>query len=102
MRLCSPSQIRPSESGFRDVPQLGDRRAGSSITEFFISGRSLLWWPAGIISVYSTLFGVGQLIFGATVRGILLLFVAVVCFWWIGRNLRPSCSSRGPVPGVAS
>ena len=26
MRLCSPSQIRPSESGFRDVPRLGDHR----------------------------------------------------------------------------
>ena len=116
------------------------RRAGSSITEFFIGGRSLPWWlagtsmvattfvvdtplaetvglpgepidggplnwtnwVAGVVSVYATLFGVGQLIFGATSRGVLMLFVAVVCFWWIGRNLRPSRTSMGPVPGVAS
>ena len=54
------------------------------------------------VEFYSTLFGVGQFIVGATVREILLLFVTVVFFWWIGRTLRPSGSSRGPVPGVAS
>ena len=68
-----------------------------------IDGGPLNWtnWVAGVVSVYATLFGVGQLIFGATSRGVLVLFVAVVCFWWIGRNL-PSRTSMGPVPGVAS
>lgn len=69
-----------------------------------VAGGPLNWtnWVAGVISVYSVLFGVGQIIFGATGRGVLMLFVAVVCFWWIGRNLRPSRASMGQVPGVVS
>ena len=57
---------------------------------------------AGVVSVYSTLFGVGQIIFGATGRGVAMLLLAVACFWWIGMNLRPSRTSMGQVPGVAS
>ena len=30
------------------------RRAGSSITEFFVGGRSLLWWLAGTSMVATT------------------------------------------------
>ena len=61
------------------------------------------WAIIALYFVFAVLwFGVGQIIFGATGRGLLLLFVAAVCFWWIGRNLRPSRASMGPVPGVAS
>jgi len=59
------------------------RRAGSSVTEFFVGGRSLPWWSA-------------------STRGLMMLFVAVVCFWWIGIDMRPSRTSMGQVPGVAS
>jgi len=70
-----------------------------------IDGGPLNWtnWVAGVVSVYATLFGVGRWIFGD--RGVAALFlgVAVVCFIWIGRNLRPSRTSipptRTPVPG---
>lgn len=69
-----------------------------------IDGGPMNWtnWVAGVVSVYASLFGVGQFIFGANRRGFLLLGVAAICFWWIGRNLRPSRSSMGQVPGVAS
>jgi SSS family solute:Na+ symporter len=91
-------RVRPGGRGWRPIAEtLG--LAGEPV-----DGGPLNWtnWVAGVISVYSTLFGVGQIIFGATGRGVLLLLVAAVCFWWIGRNLRPSRASMGPVPGVAS
>jgi len=91
-------RVRPGGRGWRPIAEtLG--LAGEPV-----DGGPLNWtnWVAGVISVYSTLFGVGQIIFGATGRSVLLLLVAAVCFWWIGRNLRPSRASMGPVPGVAS
>ncbi len=69
-----------------------------------VDGGPLNWtnWVAGVTSVYSSLFGVGQIIFGATGRGVVLLAVALACFVWIGRNLRPSRASMEPIPGVRS
>ena len=90
--------VRPGGRGWRPVAEtLG--LAGEPI-----GGGPLNWpnWIAGVVSVYSSLFGVGQIIFGATLTGIGLLLLAAVCFWWIGRNLRPSRSLMGPVPGVVS
>ena len=67
-----------------------------------IDGGPLNWtnWIAGVLSVYCSLFGVGQIIFGATMAGVGLLGVALACFIWIARNLRPSRASMGPIPGV--
>jgi SSS family solute:Na+ symporter len=69
-----------------------------------VDGGPLNWtnWVAGVTSVYSSLFGVGQIIFGATGRGVVLLVIALACFAWIGRNLRPSRASLEPIPGVRS
>jgi len=69
-----------------------------------VDGGPLNWtnWVAGVTSVYSSLFGVGQIIFGATGRGVVLLAIALACFAWIGRNLRPSRASMEPIPGVRS
>lgn len=91
-------RVRPGGRGWRPISEtlgLGGEP---------IDGGPLNWtnWVAGVVSVYSSLFGVGQLIFGRTWPGLGLLGVAVVCFWWIARNLRPSRASMGPVPGVAS
>ena len=57
-----------------------------------IDGGPLNWtnWVAGVVSVYATLFGVGRWIFGGALRASPYLLVAVVCFVWIGRNIRPS------------
>jgi solute:Na+ symporter, SSS family len=91
-------RVRPGGRGWRPVSEtLG--LAGEPI-----DGGPLNWtnWIAGVVSVYSSLFGLGQIIFGATLPGIGLLLLAAVCFWWIGRNLRPSRNSMDLVPGVAS
>lgn len=91
-------RVRPGGRGWRRVAEtvgLGGEP---------IDGGPLNWtnWIAGVVSVYSSLFGVGQILFGATGRGITLLVVAALCFAWIARNLRPSRSSMGQIPGVAS
>ena len=70
-----------------------------------VDGGPLNWtnWVAGVISVYSThSSALGSSFSAPPAEGVLMLFVAVVCFWWIGRNLRPSRASMGQVPGVAS
>jgi hypothetical protein len=41
---------------------------------------------AGIIAVYSTLFGIGKIVFGYTGLGIGLLAIAAVAFLWIART----------------
>lgn len=91
-------KVRPGGRGWRHVS--GSLGLGGEP----IDGGPLNWtnWVAGVVSVYATLFGVGQLLFGATGMGVLLLFTAFVCFLWIGKNLRPSRESMEPIPGVTS
>jgi TM2 domain-containing membrane protein YozV len=50
----------------------------------------LAWtnWIAGIIAVYTTLFGLGKLVFGQIGTGLILLAIAVVAFAWIARSFR--------------
>ena len=45
-------------------------------------------WFAGVIAVYTCLFGLGKLIFGEIGLGIALLVVAGIALAWIGRALR--------------
>jgi SSS family solute:Na+ symporter len=55
-----------------------------------IPGGALAWtnWLAGIVAVYSTLFGSGKIIFGEYGSGAILLVIAVVAFAWIARSFR--------------
>jgi hypothetical protein len=57
-----------------------------------IADGALSWvnWVAGIVSVYSTLFGMGRVIFGDLWIGLAWLAVAAVAFTVIGMNLRTS------------
>ena len=93
--VCKLRHLEPPTSGISETLGLGGEP---------IDGGPLNWtnWVAGVVSVYASLFGVGQIIFGATGRGVGLLLLAAACFVWIGRNLRPSRSPMGPVPGVAA
>jgi solute:Na+ symporter, SSS family len=54
-----------------------------------IPGGALAWtnWIAGVVAVYAFLFGIGRIVFGATLSGLALLAVGMVAFAWIGRNL---------------
>jgi Na+/proline symporter len=77
-------RVRPGGPGWRRVSEklgYGDET---------IPGGALAWtnWLAGIVAVYSSLFGIGKLIFGDTVTGTIMLVVAALAFMWIARAFR--------------
>jgi Na+/proline symporter len=63
-----------------------------------IPGGALAWtnWIAGIVAVYSTLFGIGKVIFGNLGGGAILLVIAAIAFAWIARAFR----SEPPPPAA--
>jgi hypothetical protein len=77
-------RVRPGGPGWR---RISDRLGygGESIP-----GGALAWtnWLAGIVAVYSSLFGIGKIIFGELGTGILLLVIAAVAFAWIAKAFR--------------
>jgi Na+/proline symporter len=80
------------ESFYRRVRPGGPGWAGVSEKLGFgrepIPGGALAWtnWIAGVVAVYSTLFGIGKLVFGEIGVGLLLLLIAAVAFAWIARS----------------
>jgi Na+/proline symporter len=77
-------RVRPGGPGWRRVSErLGYGRES-------IPGGALAWtnWIAGIIAVYSTLFGLGKLVFGQLTSGLTLLAIAIAAFAWIARSFR--------------
>jgi hypothetical protein len=64
-----------------------------------IPGGALAWtnWIAGIIAVYSALFGIGKIVFGEIGTGVTLLVIAVFAFAWIARSFR----NEVPPPAIA-
>ena len=92
-------RVRPGGPGWRTVSErLGFGRES-------IPGGALAWtnWIAGIIAVYSTLFGLGKLIFGQLGAGFGLLAIAAAAFAWIARSFRsdPMLDSTVPTTGTA-
>src|SRR5439155_26225110 len=93
-RFCR--QVRPGGPGWRRVAA----RLGFGADT--IPGGALSWvnWVAGWVAVYAALFGIGQLLVGTFRTGIAFLFVAVVAFALIARNLpralglRPADTAR--------
>jgi SSS family solute:Na+ symporter len=87
-------RVRPGGPGWRTVSgRLGLGREP-------IPGGALAWtnWVAGVVAVYSSLFGIGKLVFGELSSGLILLVVAVGAFAWIARSFRPA---REPGTSVA-
>jgi SSS family solute:Na+ symporter len=77
-------RVRPGGPGWKSVSaRLGFGREP-------IPGGALAWtnWIAGIVAVYSTLFGIGKLVFGDLSSGLILLLIAAGAFVWIARSLR--------------
>jgi SSS family solute:Na+ symporter len=77
-------RVRPGGPGWAKVSErLGFGRESTP-------GGALAWtnWIAGIIAVYSSLFGLGKLLFGDIGTGVVLLVIAVVAFAWIARSFR--------------
>ena len=77
-------RVRPGGPGWRRIAE----RAGFGHEG--IPGGALAWsnWIAGIVAVYSTLFGIGKLIFGDMVQAFVMLAVAAAAFLWIARSFR--------------
>jgi Na+/proline symporter len=77
-------RVRPGGPGWARVSErLGYGRES-------IPGGALNWtnWLAGVIAVYTTLFGIGKLVFGDLGVGLALLAVAALSFAWIARGFR--------------
>ncbi|HEY4953717.1 MAG TPA: sodium:solute symporter family protein [Gemmatimonadaceae bacterium] len=87
-------RVRPGGPGWRRISEsAGFGREG-------IPGGALAWsnWIAGIVAVYSTLFGIGKLIFGDTVQAIVMLALAAAAFYWISRSFRNEGTGGAPEP----
>src|SRR6266496_4301522 len=72
-------RVRPGGPGWRRIAEsAGFGREG-------IPGGALAWsnWIAGILAVYSTLFGIGKVIFGNLLQGGIMLAIALAAFLWI-------------------
>ncbi len=91
-------RVRPGGPGWRGV----SARLGYGREE--IEGGALNWtnWVAGVVAVYSALFGTGKLIFGAWGEAAGLLALTAVAFAWIARNLRALPPDRASGPGPAA
>ena len=91
-------RVRPGGPGWRRVSErLG--YGGESIP-----GGALAWtnWIAGIVAVYSTLFGIGKLVFGQLGAGFGLLALAVAAFAWIARSFRSDRLAAEAVPDTGT
>ncbi|GAC1411287.1 MAG: Na+:solute symporter [Gemmatimonadaceae bacterium] len=86
-------RVRPGGPGWATV----STRAGFGRES--IPGGALAWtnWIAGIVAVYSTLFGIGKLVLGDLLQGFAMLALAVVAFSWIARSFREEPAT---LPGV--
>jgi solute:Na+ symporter, SSS family len=87
-------RVRPGGPGWVRVSEsLGYGRES-------IPGGALAWtnWLAGIVAVYSTLFGIGKIVFGEVGNGVILLALAAIAFTWIARAFR----NEAPPPAVAA
>jgi solute:Na+ symporter, SSS family len=93
-------RVRPGGPGWRRISEAAGYGAEP------IPGGALAWtnWIAGIVLVYSSLFGIGKLIFGETLVGILMLATAFLAFAWIARSLRelPSDLPDAPLSSSSS
>jgi Na+/proline symporter len=85
-------RVRPGGPGWAEISErLGFGREP-------IPGGALAWtnWVAGIVAVYSTLFGIGKVVFGEVGSGVGLLALALIAFFWIARSFR----NEAPPPAV--
>ena len=86
-------RVRPGGPGWARVSE----RAGFGRES--IPGGALAWtnWIAGIVAVYSSLFGIGKLVLGDVAEGLVMLVIAVGAFSWIARSFREEPAT---LPGV--
>jgi Na+/proline symporter len=89
-----PEPDRVLEAFYRRVRPGGPGWAAVSTKIGFgresIPGGALAWtnWIAGIVAVYSSLFGIGKIVLGNLLPGLVMLAIAVIAFSWIARSFR--------------
>jgi Na+/proline symporter len=86
-------RVRPGGPGWAKVSErIGFGRES-------IPGGALAWtnWIAGIVAVYSSLFGIGKIVLGNVLEGLIMLVIAVAAFAWIARSFREEPAT---LPGV--
>jgi solute:Na+ symporter, SSS family len=76
-------KVRPQVTGWRPVAALAPE-----MEETHGAGRDLWRWALGCGMVYSALFGVGKLLLQERRLGMVLVLVAGICAWQMGRELR--------------
>jgi len=92
--MTAPEPDEVLESFYRRVRPGGPGWARVSTAAGFgrepIPGGALAWtnWVAGVIAVYTTLFGIGKVVLGDGIDGLVLLAVAAAAFTWIARSFR--------------
>jgi solute:Na+ symporter, SSS family len=86
-------RVRPGGPGWRHVA----RRLGYQNDP--IPGGVLSWvnWVAGVVAVYSSLFGLGAMVTGRPLAGLVYAVVAICAFVLIQRNLRREMQAAAPV-----
>ena len=90
-------RVRPGGPGWTAV----STRLGYG-TEPIAAGRHAWFnWVAGVVAVYSSLFGIGKLIFGDIGLGLGLLALAGASFAWIARALNAQDKDAVEAPSVA-
>jgi Na+/proline symporter len=92
-------RVRPGGLGWRRVSE------AAGFGHEPIAGGALSWinWVAGVVCVYSSLFGVGRLILGPRIEGVIYLVIATGAFAWISWSLHsePWRRAVAPDPAVA-
>jgi solute:Na+ symporter, SSS family len=76
-------RVHPHTGGWTRVARLAP-----DVPETRDLGRNLLCWILGCAMVYAALFGIGQLCFGRTGRGLGLLLISAACAAWMGSYLK--------------
>jgi solute:Na+ symporter, SSS family len=86
-------RVRPGGPGWRHVA----RRLGYPNDQ--IPGGALSWvnWVAGVVAVYTSLFGLGALLTGRPLASLVYAVVSVAAFVLIQRNLRQEMQVSAPV-----
>ncbi|MDP2496728.1 MAG: sodium:solute symporter family protein [Candidatus Palauibacterales bacterium] len=88
-------RVRPGGRGWAPVA----RAAGLEPEP--IPGGMMNWanWLAGVVGVYSVLFGTGKALFGEWGAAALWLAAGAISLGWIVRSLRSGAALAGPRPG---
>jgi Na+/proline symporter len=83
-------RVRPGGPGWRAVA----RRLGYTADPMPGGGRAWVNWLAGLVAVYGTLFGIGELLVGTAAGALAFLGAGAGAFAVIARNLRRDATLR--------